>query len=172
MAPPEVRVNGSDPSAWEWDGPDAGGLMKEKYSITVTSQDAKDAPVTWVKESDGVMVEDDDEDDFYCITGPFNEWDSDRMEDGAVPGLREFTLEVPESGEIEFRFLKNGEEDEILYPPIDKCTRKNAPILGPCKEDKGKEKNVWLIEGVPGSEVKISLFLCRGLKSIIWSPVN
>lgn len=56
---------------------------------------------------------DDGEDDFYCVTGPFNEWDADRMEDGNVTGLRTIVLDVPRSGTLEFRFLKNGEEHQV-----------------------------------------------------------
>merc|ERR1712048_1444976 len=92
------------------DGPDKDLKPGDKYSITLTSTDPVDTPVRWVKDEDGAEM-DDGEDDFYCVTGPFNEWDADRMEDGPITGLRTITLEVPESGEIEFRFLKNGDED-------------------------------------------------------------
>ena len=33
MAPPEVRVSGSDPALWDWDGPDQLILPGDKYSI-------------------------------------------------------------------------------------------------------------------------------------------
>mmetsp|Transcript_4190 Transcript_4190/g.13113 ORF Transcript_4190/g.13113 Transcript_4190/m.13113 type:complete len:946 (-) Transcript_4190:145-2982(-) len=169
MAPPEVRVNGTDPSQWEWDGPDKDVKLGDKYTINLSSDEPLDTPVKWVKEEDALALE-DGEDDNYYITGPFCDWESEKMEEGTVTGMRTITLEVPDSGLLEFRFLKNGEEDEILYPPVDKCARKNAPILGPKKEDKGLEKNVWCIESEPGSAVKIDLFICRGKRSLMWMP--
>mmetsp|Transcript_33145 Transcript_33145/g.98687 ORF Transcript_33145/g.98687 Transcript_33145/m.98687 type:complete len:945 (-) Transcript_33145:110-2944(-) len=167
MAPPEVRVNGSDPSLWEWDGPDKDIKHGEKYTITLRSDDPIETSVKWVKEQDGTS----EEDDFYVITGPFCDWEGERMVEGAVPGMRTYTAEVPDSGMLEFRFLRNGEEDEVLYPPIDKCSKKTAPILGPPKEDKGLEKNVWCVHGTPGSNVKIDLFICRGKRSLMWMVV-
>merc|ERR1712224_575091 len=122
------------------------------------AEDPEDMPVKWVKEEEAPEL-DDGEDDFYCVTGLFNDWDVDRMEDGPVKGLRTLALVVPEDGKLEFRFLKNGEEDQVLYPAVDKCTRKSTPILGPAKEDGGKEKHTWLVEAAPGSEIKLDLFV-------------
>jgi len=173
MAAPEMRVNGSDPSEWEWDGPDMDAKPGAKWKVTFTSDQALDAAVQWVKEQDGAEPEDTDEDDFYCITGPFIDWDSERMEDGDVTGLRTYTAEVPNSGSLIFQFLKNGDDTEKLYPPVDQCGRKTAPVLGPsdAKDDPEKEKNTWYVAGVPGSFVKIDLFICRGLRSVNWTPV-
>jgi hypothetical protein len=168
---PEVRVSGTDPADWEWDGPDADVRAGDKYEITLNAADPEDTPIKWVKKEEAPEP-DDGEDDFYCITGIFNDWDSDRMEDGPVKGLRTITVQVPEDGVLEFRFLKNGEEDQVLYPAVDKCTRKSTPILGPKKEDGGKEKYTWVAEADPGSEVKIDLFVCRGLKGLSWGPMT
>merc|ERR1712061_120943 len=49
---PEVRVSGSDPADWEWDGPDAEIRAGEKYKITFNQEDPKDTPVKWVKEAE------------------------------------------------------------------------------------------------------------------------
>mmetsp|Transcript_25791 Transcript_25791/g.54438 ORF Transcript_25791/g.54438 Transcript_25791/m.54438 type:complete len:956 (-) Transcript_25791:102-2969(-) len=167
MQPPEVRVNGSDPSQWEWDGPDASDKPGTKYKIEIASDDTFDTTIKWEKIEDGTLL-DDGEDDFYCITGTFNDWDIDRLEDTNIIGMRTVTVDMPETGELQFRFLKNGNEDEIFYPAYDKCSKKAAPVLGPCKEDAGREKFVWLIEGEPGQTVSISLFICRGRRSISW----
>mmetsp|Transcript_19785 Transcript_19785/g.57398 ORF Transcript_19785/g.57398 Transcript_19785/m.57398 type:complete len:942 (-) Transcript_19785:53-2878(-) len=163
MPPPEVRVNGSDPSMWEWDGPDKDIKMGDKYTITLRSDEPLDTPVRWVKEEDGAAIDDVDE-DIYFITGPFCDWETERMEDGPVTGLRTITLEVPESGILEFRFLKNGEEDQVICPDVDKCTRKSAPILGPKKEG----KTVWCVEADPLTSMRIDLFISRGKRSIMW----
>jgi hypothetical protein len=171
MAAPEVRVNGSDPTEWEWDGPDMYGKAVDHYTIELNASDPINIAMKLKKTEDAPAAPelDDGEDDFYCITGPFNEWDSDRMEDGNITGLRSISVEVPEGGNLEFRFLKNGEEDEVMYPAVDKCTRRTAPILGPCKEDNGNEKNTWLAEGPPGASMTVTLFVCRGRRSVSWS---
>jgi len=169
LAAPEMRVNGSDPSEWEWDGPDMDTKPGAKWKITFTADQSEETQCSWVKEEDGAELEDDDE-DFYCITGPFNDWDSDRMEDGAVTGMRTYTVEVPNSGSVVFQFLKNGEDSAKMYPPIDRCMRKTAPILGPADEDGGDEKNTWVVDGDPGSFIKIDLFICRGMRSLHWMP--
>jgi len=166
MAPPEVRVNGDDPSMWEWDGPDETVKPGDKYSLNL----GEDSAIRWIKEEEGGEV-DEGEDDFYCITGPFNDWEADRMEDGAVPGLRTIILEGPASGALQFRFLRNGEEDEVLYPEYDQCTRKTAGVLGPSKTDGGKEQNTWYVACPEGKSVQIDLFICRGRRSVMWMLV-
>jgi len=177
MAPPEVRVNGTDPDEWEYDGPEATVKSGDKYKVTLNSTDPKDASVKWVKEAE--EEEDDGEDDFYCITGPFTEWDTDRMAEGPVTGMHTISVQVPDSGVLEFRFVKNGDEEDTIYPMVDKCTRKTTPIFGPGKEtcknlhmrnvpEEGSEKNTWVVETTPGSFMKIDLFICRGMKSVSW----
>nr|AQS99241.1 type I polyketide synthase [Gambierdiscus excentricus] len=174
MAPPEVRVAGADPAEWEWDGPEKDIKPGDKYKIELDSTDAADAAIRWEKVADGAD-DGDGEDDVYYITGPFNEWDTDRMEEGPITGLRTITVEVPASGEIEFRFVKNGEEEEgCLFPAVDKCTRRTTPILGPDlpKQDRKKEKTTWLAQAEPNDLLKIDLFVCRGRKSVQWSSLG
>jgi len=171
MSPPEVRVNGSNPSEWEWDGPDVVMKPGDKYTITINPNDAEDAPIRFVKE-EGVFAADDGEDDYYSIVGAFNDWEGDRMDDGPVTGLRTITLDAPEGGSLDFRFLKNGEEDQVIYPQIDKCTSRTTPILGPSAEDAGRERNVWSVKVEPGESVKIDLFICRGRRSVMWTTIQ
>mmetsp|Transcript_16213 Transcript_16213/g.38010 ORF Transcript_16213/g.38010 Transcript_16213/m.38010 type:complete len:552 (+) Transcript_16213:2-1657(+) len=175
MKPPAVRVAGADPAEWEWDGPEKDIKPGDKYKIELDSTDAADAAIVWEKVADGAEIDGDGEDDVYAITGPFNEWDTDRMEDGPVTGLRTITLEVPASGEIEFRFVKNDDEEGgCLFPAMDKCTRKTAPILGPDmpKQDRTKEKTTWLAQAEPSELLKIDLFVCRGRKSVQWTSLG
>eukprot|EP00930_Biecheleria_cincta_P041262 TRINITY_DN2825_c0_g1_i3.p1 TRINITY_DN2825_c0_g1~~TRINITY_DN2825_c0_g1_i3.p1 ORF type:complete len:973 (+),score=174.21 TRINITY_DN2825_c0_g1_i3:431-2920(+) len=171
MSPPEVRTNGStDPSVWDWDGPDMVIHPGDRYSIEMNPDDPPDAPQRWFKEEVG----DPDQEDTatYCITGPFNEWDVEQMEDGPVIGLRSITVTVPHSGQVQFRLLRNGNEEEVLYPQVDKCSQKLMPILGPAREDMGREKNTWLADAIPGSRLKIDFFACAGRRSINWTPVQ
>lgn len=170
MSPPEVRVNGRDPALWEWDGPDQKIIPGDKYNVEMNPDDAPNASQKWFKEECG-KEPDEGEDDYYCITGPFNEWDSERMEDGPVLGLRVTTVRIPQSGSIQFRFLKNGREDEVIYPDSEKSV-KLAPILGPSKQEFfGREGNTWFAEGKPGSLMQISFFACRNKRSVMWMPI-
>jgi len=173
MAAPEVRVAGADPAEWEWDGPEKEIKPGDKYKIELDSTDQPDAAIRWEKVEDG--KDDDGEDDYYCISGPFNEWDTDRMEEGPITGMSTITVEVPSSGEVEFRFVKNGEEEEgCIFPPMEKCTRRTAPILGPeiPKTERTKEKGTWLAVAEPNDLLKIDLFVCRGRKSVQWKSLG
>merc|ERR1711920_570722 len=78
MAAPEVHIQGSDPNEWDWDGPEKDAKVGDKYTITVNSDDTTDTSVRWVKGEDAPDVDDEDE-NMYCITGPFNELESDRL---------------------------------------------------------------------------------------------
>mmetsp|Transcript_19817 Transcript_19817/g.46272 ORF Transcript_19817/g.46272 Transcript_19817/m.46272 type:complete len:940 (+) Transcript_19817:43-2862(+) len=171
MSPPEVRVNGSDPALWDWDGPEQVILPGDKYSIEMNPDDPPNASQRWFKEDTG-GDQDDGEEEVYCITGPFNEWDLEQMEDGPVPGLSCITVKVPSSGQVEFRILRNGNEDEVIYPDTDKCSQKLSPIHGPARDDQRQAKNTWLAEGIPGSSIKIDFFCCRGIRSINWMPAT
>jgi hypothetical protein len=159
MAPPEVRVNGDDPSMWEWDGPDENVKPGDKYSLNI---DTQENALRCTKEEDGDEPH-DGIDDFYCITGPFNDWEADRMEDGAVAGLRTTTLATT-GGAVQFRFLRNGEEDEVLYPEYDQCTSRTAAVLGPAPG----QKNTWYVECPAGKSLQVDLFVCRGRRSVMW----
>jgi len=179
LGAPEVRVNGNDPSQWEWDGPDHpedGTKSGDKYKVILNSDDALGRPAIWEKLEDEPEA-DDGEDDFYAITGPFNEWDADRLEDGAITGLRTITLDMPDSGFLEFRFLKNGSEDDVLFPGVAKCDRMLVPVHESQHSnldtafEKSLQKNTWLVSGAPGAQLKIDLFVCRGIKNLSWTFV-
>lgn len=171
MLPPEVRVSGSDPNEWEWDGPEQDVKEGDLYDIKLHSDAPPDVPIVWDKVQDANEVN-DGLTDHYCITGPFNEWDSDRLEDGPISGMRTITLEMPASGEIEFRFLKNGDEtDGVIFPANDKCTWRGAEILGPNlkREDKDRTRTTWLITGEPSELVRIDFFSYRSRQSVMWT---
>lgn len=164
MAPPEVRVNGDDPSMWEWDGPDVTIKPGDKYSLSL---ELEDSAVRWTKEE--LPTEEDDVSDFYCIVGPFNDWEGERMEeDASISGLRSIIVDVPESGELQWRFLKNGEEDQVIYPEYDQCNRKSAEVLGPAQEDDGRENNVWSVRAPSGQLLQIGLLVAEGCKTVCW----
>merc|ERR1711918_34619 len=106
----------------------------------------------------------DDEDTFFAITGNFNSWEEDRLAPGDVPGQHTCTVAVPESGVIEFRFLREGSSDQVIAPATENCTRKTTPIVGP----KAGLKNNWIISCTPESEVTIELLSLNGKYSVMW----
>jgi len=169
LAAPEVRVVGKNPNEWEADFPDPVKSKKgTKYKIELNQDDPKDKPQKWEVVDD----DDDDEEAFeraesdatYHITGNFNDWETDRMAEGDVPGLYTVTVEAPASGNVEFRFLRDGEADQVIAPSNNLSTSKTGKIMGPTKG----LTNKWLIQAKAGKEVKIELFVKRKVKSIMW----
>jgi len=86
------------------------------------------------------------------------------MTEGNVPGLATFGLEVPDDGVVEFYFLKNGEEDQVLCPSVDECSKRVTPILGPGNQ----AKNKWRVKAEAGLEMMIELFVKDGKKTVTW----
>lgn len=113
---PQVRVVGHDPGDWEADFPDMRSHKKgAKYRIRMSEADA-DQPIKYELMEDALEDKADDDDIFYCITGNFNDWTDDRMIPGEVDGVHAITVDVPDGGLLEFRFLELGEENSILCP--------------------------------------------------------
>lgn len=163
MGPPEVRPVGDSPDEWETCMPDD---PNGNYYIVLDPSDAPNAPIRWVKEeaSDQPVIEDDDEDIFFCVTGNFNGWTDDRMEAGEVDGQFMTTVEVPSDGQVQFRFLQEGDAEKIVAPVEAYCTRKALPMEGP---DAGLT-NFWVVKAEPGTEVQIELFQKKGMRSVTW----
>lgn len=170
LAAPEVRVVGKDPSEWEFDFPDPVKMVKKglKYKIELNAEDTKATAQKWE------LVDDDDDEDetfereesnaTYHITGNFNDWETDRMAEGDVPGLYTITVEAPPSGNVEFRFLRDGEADQVIAPANNLSSKKTGMIMGPSKG----LTNKWLIQAKAGKEVKIELMVKRTVKCIMW----
>jgi len=86
------------------------------------------------------------------------------MPDGDIPGLRVTTVEVPASGELKFRFLKNGDPEQVIGPATPECTRKSEEIVGP----QAGLKNSWVVHGTPGQEIIVEFFMREGRRGLIW----
>merc|ERR1712217_407902 len=167
MSPPEVRPVGDDPDEWESDLPPADIKPGDIFTITMSSDDPPDAPIKWVKEDTIEEEDEDDEDAFFSITGNFNSWEDDRMAPGDVPGQNITTVTVPESGILEFRFLKDGDSEQVVAPAVPDCTKKCAPIIGP----KAGVTNSWKIRAPEDSEMQIEILSLKGKFSILWFQV-
>lgn len=162
MSAAEVRVLGDNPGDWEADLPGADHKPGDSYSIFISSEDALDAPIRWVKEEK--PSEDEEEDAAFSIVGNFNSWEEDRMAPGDIPGQHVTNVTVPSEGVLEFRFLKDGDVDKCIGPSVPKCPRKTTPITGP---EKGLT-NTWLVKMEADTEVQIELLCIGGRYSIVW----
>mmetsp|Transcript_126995 Transcript_126995/g.284038 ORF Transcript_126995/g.284038 Transcript_126995/m.284038 type:complete len:940 (-) Transcript_126995:62-2881(-) len=165
MAPPEVRPIGDDPSEWESDLPDDVNKPGDIYHLIINDQDPVDAPIKWVKTE--AADEDEDDESFYDITGNFNGWESDRMSPGEAIGQFQTTATVPSNGMLEFRFLRDGDSEEVLAPEVANCTRKTAPIIGP----KSGLTTSWVIKADPDTEFQIELCVIKGRRGVLWFKI-
>jgi len=163
---PEVRCIGSSPDDWESDWPDARGMRRgAKWAVSFSTNDAPDASLKYVLADDGLDDLAELDDHFYCITGNFNGWESDRLLAGDVPGLWTAEVEMPDSGVLEFHFLQDGEEEQVLCPASAYCRRKTETIVGPSPD---VPVNNWIIEGSPMEDVQIELFVRNGIRTLLW----
>eukprot|EP00930_Biecheleria_cincta_P053378 TRINITY_DN3882_c0_g1_i2.p1 TRINITY_DN3882_c0_g1~~TRINITY_DN3882_c0_g1_i2.p1 ORF type:complete len:942 (+),score=169.40 TRINITY_DN3882_c0_g1_i2:42-2828(+) len=166
MSPAEIRPVGQNPDYWEADLPDQNPNPGESYGLVLNPEDPIDEPMRWLKVSASEQA-DSENDASYAVTGNFNTWSSDHMEPGNVPGSHSIVVMVPSDGKLEFRFLRNGNIDEVIAPETSKCTQKLARINGPDPE----LTNFWLIEGQANTRYLIELLCLKGMYSLSWRPV-
>lgn len=163
MKPPEVRPIGDDPDDWESDFPDADARPGERWMISFSPDDPPNAAIKWVKDYAPDVTEEED-DASFSILGNFNAWIEEPMLPGSVPGQGMALVTVPDSGILEFRFLKEGDVDQVIGPAVPDCTRKNTPILGPTKG----LTNSWIIAAAPHTQFQIELMSVGGKYSVVW----
>jgi len=164
MAPPEVRPIGKDPASWETDGLARDAKAGDQYSVTIRKDDEANKSIKYVLEQEGLGEDFDPNDSSYSIVGSFNGEEPLNLEDGAVSGLRSIIVQVPDSGEIEFNFIKTLEPEIVLAPETHRCRRKTGRISTPAEG----LSNCWLIAAQPGSDVRIDLFTSRGMIAVNW----
>nr|AQS99174.1 type I polyketide synthase [Gambierdiscus excentricus] len=164
---PRVNVLSTDPAEWEADFPDTRGNIRPgaRWSLTLSPDDAVDEPLQWKFEENGPDLDADVDDEvFYAITGNFNDWADDRLAAGEIAGVHTTTVDMPDSGVLEFRILVDGDPKQVLCPASPQCTRRTEEILGPAEG----LTNLWVVSAAPGKEVQVELFVRRGMKSITW----
>lgn len=162
---PEVRPFGDNPDDWEADFPDTRTLRTgTKFKITLSPDDGNEQPVRFELEEPAPDLDAEDEGVFYSISGNFNAWGADPMLPGEVAGIFKFTTPVPESGILEWRFVKNGDADAVIGPKSRTCHKRSEVIIGPM----AGLKNKWVVHGEVGQEVSIEFFSRRGSRSILW----
>lgn len=162
MKPPEVRAYGRNPDEWESDWIDKDVLPGDKVNLVLSADRPTETGIKAVKVEDSV-----EEEQFYSITGDFNSWGSERMTEGEIHGLFTATVDVPQSGSLEFRFLEKGDKKKVLCPQSHLCSKRLVPIMGPGAE----LTNSWMVSGAPGSQMQIELLVQKDRKSIMWLQV-
>jgi hypothetical protein len=163
MKPPEVRAYGRNPDDWETDWLSKDAKPGDKYNVILSSDVPRESSIKVTK----VEKPEDDEEAYYSIAGNFNDWSADRMMEGEISGLFTATVEVPGSGSLEFKFLKNGDETQILAPLSPMCSKRLVPILGP----QADLKNFWSISAPPGSDMQIEFMVQQDRKTVMWLQV-
>eukprot|EP00930_Biecheleria_cincta_P053377 TRINITY_DN3882_c0_g1_i1.p1 TRINITY_DN3882_c0_g1~~TRINITY_DN3882_c0_g1_i1.p1 ORF type:complete len:929 (+),score=159.98 TRINITY_DN3882_c0_g1_i1:33-2819(+) len=166
MSPAEIRPVGQNPDHWEADLPDENPQAGESFGLVLNPEDPIDEPMRWLKVSAHEQA-DSENDAQYVMTGNFNIWQQDAMEPGTVPGSHSIVLLMPSDGKLEFRFLRNGNFDEVIAPATAKCSSKLGQINGP----EADLTNTWLIEGQANSRYLIELLCLKGNYSITWRSV-
>jgi len=165
MSAPEIRASGIDPADWSSDLPEQVARPGDVWSVIVDKGNLN-APKKWEKTEEALGEEYDIDDISYSIIGSFNDWTPDLMEDGDIPGLKNILVEMPENGQVEFRFVQTVDEDIVLAPASHKCSKKTAPMEGPAVG----LTNSWLARGIAGRFLKISLFTSYGRYAVSWVP--
>jgi hypothetical protein len=146
---PTLIANGSNPEDWDFSGPDFKSKPGDRYIISIERDPITgETPIRWIK-ADPV----ESKPEFYAVTGNFNSWSSDRMDEGDVPGLYYIEAEIQYAGTLEFRFLIEGDESRALGPVDENCTRRTAPM----DEIRSDCKTSWCITGSTGDLFRIEL---------------
>mmetsp|Transcript_49295 Transcript_49295/g.154388 ORF Transcript_49295/g.154388 Transcript_49295/m.154388 type:complete len:937 (+) Transcript_49295:67-2877(+) len=159
-APTRIVADGDDPSQWEYSGPSFDASPDEQYRV-VYVKDPLTGEETFTYEK---VLREAEPIEFYCTTGSHNDWGEDRMMEGDVPGLFYQEVDMPDSGELEFRILGDGDPDKAIAPETS-TSRKLEPIVGPSKD----LRTSWLVTAEPGAAVRIEFFAPdKGPKSITW----
>eukprot|EP00931_Biecheleriopsis_adriatica_P085876 TRINITY_DN60659_c0_g1_i1.p1 TRINITY_DN60659_c0_g1~~TRINITY_DN60659_c0_g1_i1.p1 ORF type:complete len:955 (-),score=205.23 TRINITY_DN60659_c0_g1_i1:94-2958(-) len=144
--PPIVTYGNADPALWDYKGLDYQAKIGEAVKVAFEKDPLTgEETVTFEKE----MVQDSPI-EFYSTTGNHNDWDSDRMQEGSVPGLFFQEIPIPDGGMLEFRILEESNFDKNIGP-AETTSNRLTPIHGASAE----LRTSWLVSGTPGSIVRV-----------------
>merc|ERR1711862_1080417 len=102
----------------------------------------------------------------YAMTGTFNDWKFDAMEeDDMINGLYSIVVLMGKSQE-HFQIVADDEESMTFYPAVPNCYWKSTEVLGPGKADRNQ---AWCINGRPGEVYRIEFSKSASDKvSVMW----
>jgi hypothetical protein len=159
-APPqEVTVNGEDWEQWEMDGPGKDVKPGQSWDICIMS----DGTVRYVEKEEEVK----DFGTFYYVTGSFNGWSCDALEeDDMLDGLFSTTIQLGPRGEEQFQIVADEDVSMTFYPAVANCQWKSTEVKGPGEAPRDR---AWCISGYPGQMFRIEFAKSEGNKvSVMW----
>lgn len=158
-----VTTRGPDPAKWDYTGMDYDAGPGDSYRVVIEKDPDSGANLVYYEK----QLDAFDPFDFYSVSGNFNNWGEERMQDGDVPGLHYLDVEVPESGTLEFRILAEGDPEQCIGP-VETTSRRTAPIRGPSSE----LHTSWMVRAAAGVHMRIEFLVprkaCFGERSITW----
>jgi polyketide synthase-associated protein len=170
----KILTDGVDPKNWESSGLAFDAKPGDTYNVIYSKNPMTNEDVITYEKQPKQEEEDKDEEEsggplFFSTTGNHNDWVEDRMIEGEVDGLWWADVEIPEGGDLEFRILQEGEDDQAIGPETTTKSRWE-PIVGPMSGLTSK----WVIKGKEGDIVKIEFFSppdpkLKSLRTIWWS---
>mmetsp|Transcript_157147 Transcript_157147/g.286121 ORF Transcript_157147/g.286121 Transcript_157147/m.286121 type:complete len:932 (+) Transcript_157147:83-2878(+) len=161
-----IKAEGSDPSSWTLTGPDTKSKLGEKYDVVMEKDFLTDeTKIRWVKAEE---EEEKKPPEFFSMTGNFNNWVDERMEDGEVPGLFYKNVEVPQEGLLQFRFMADA-DSKRMFGPTEDTARKNSPMT----DESATCTTFWSIRDIPGELYRVELMAPgKGVKTVQWFRID
>jgi hypothetical protein len=159
-APPqEVTINGEDWEEWEMGGPGRHVKPGQSWDICIMS----DGTVQYLGKEEEVK----DFGTFYYLTGTFNNWQYDPLEeDDMLAGLFSTTIQLGSTGEERFQIVADEDEALAFFPETANCHWKSTEVLGPGKAPSNK---AWCISGYPGEMFRVEFAKSESDKvSVMW----
>jgi len=163
LAPP-ISAHGNDPRTWEVNGLPNTADSAAKYKVVIEKDPILDE--IHVK-YEAVVEEEEAVPEYFCITGSHNDWTEDRMDEGDLPGLFMISAEVPESGQLDFRILAEGDENRVIGPDCEDevCTSRVVRVAQEAKT----ARSTWRIQAEPESTFTIELLAPpKGPMTVTW----
>jgi len=159
----QIKAEGSDPSAWTLTGPGVKANPGEKWQVVIEKDPLTgETPVRWHK------VEEEEEvpqPGTYSITGNFNDWSEQLMQDGGVPGLFYCHADVTSDGQLQFRFLAEGDKKRSFGPAEENSSRRNAKM----SEESANCTTFWTVSDEIGMMYRVELMVpVKGPKTVNW----
>jgi polyketide synthase-associated protein len=156
---PEVTITGDNWEEWEMDGPGRNAKFGDVWDVEFDD----DGTITWSKQE----KEEPDLGNSYDITGTFNDWGYDSLEeDYGVPGLYYTTIVVGDKGEEQFQIVADQDPSHTFHPDLVRCTAKSAAVCGP---DEAKKDLAWCLRGREGDKFRVEFFKSdAGSLSVSW----
>nr|AQS99193.1 type I polyketide synthase [Gambierdiscus polynesiensis] len=103
----------------------------------------------------------------YTIAGTWTSWvGTDMARHPLESALWEAQVRIGQSGEEQFRFIRDGDEQQLIYPALAQAMDPSVPVMGPDGSAQGRS---WLLRGKPGSTQAVRLHIVNGQITVVVS---